>query len=149
MASTASSRRNSTVASSVGGGSRRGSVDSDGGFPFRLKKSKPVSQVKIVFMGKPLVILINLKLHTYVHILLWIMSMKFFQELMVPQNDVDIYDGESIDGSIEAKSKNNWVQIFDMIDLTFNNLQQQNKELKRTVNELSSKVNKVIEKKSI
>ena len=44
---------------------------------------------------------------------------------------------------MEAKSKNNWVQIFDMIDLTFNNLQQQNKELKRTVNELSSKVNKV------
>merc|ERR1719348_2350122 len=65
-------------------------------------------------------------------------------ELMVPQNDVDIYDGESIDGSIEAKSKNNWVQIFDMIDLTFNNLQQQNKELKRTVNELSSKVNKMV-----
>ena len=43
------------MASSVGGGSRRGSVDSDGGFPFRLKKSKPVSQVKIVFMGKPMV----------------------------------------------------------------------------------------------
>ena len=62
---------------------------------------------------------------------------------MLPQNDVDIYDGESIDGSFEAKNKNNWVQIFDMIDLTFNNLQQQNKELKRTVNELSSKVNKV------
>ena len=59
-------------------------------------------------------------------------------------NDIDIYDGETIDGSMEAKSKNNWVQIFDMIDLTFNNLQQQNKELKRTVNELSSKVNKVI-----
>ena len=147
MASTASSRRNSTVASSVGGGSRRGSVDSDGGFPFRLKKSKPVSQVKIVFMGKPLVILINLKLHN-TH-LMGMMPMIFFQELMVPQNDVDIYDGESIDGSIEAKSKNNWVQIFDMIDLTFNNLQQQNKELKRTVNELSSKVNKVIDKKSI
>ena len=54
------------MASSVGGGSRRGSVDSDGGFPFRLKKSKPVSQVKIVFMGKPLVILINLKLHTHI-----------------------------------------------------------------------------------
>ena len=55
--STASSRRNSTAASSAGGGggSRRGSVDSDGGFPFRLKKSKPVSQVKIVFMGKPMV----------------------------------------------------------------------------------------------
>ena len=66
-----------------------------------------------------------------------------WQELIVPQNDVDIYDGEAIDGSMEAKSKNNWVQIFDMIDLTFNNLQQQNKELKRTVNELSSKVNKV------
>ena len=62
---------------------------------------------------------------------------------MVPMNDIDIYDGETIDGSIEAKSKNNWVQILDMIDLTFNNLQQQNKELKRTVNELSSKVNKV------
>merc|ERR1711902_404242 len=30
------------------------------------------------------------------------------------------------------------------IDLTFNNLQQQNKELKRTVNELSSKVNKMV-----
>merc|ERR1719270_91935 len=65
-------------------------------------------------------------------------------ELMVPQNDIDIYDGETIDGSIEAKSKNNWLQIFDMIDLTFNNLQQQNKELKRTVNELSSKVNKMV-----
>ena len=35
--------------------------------------------------------------------------------------------------------------MFDMIDLTFNNLQQQNKELKRTVNELSSKINKVRE----
>jgi len=121
MASTASSRRNSTatVTGSMGGGSRRGSVDSDGGFPFRLKKSKPVSQIKIVFMGKAM-------------------------ELMVPQNDIDIYDGETIDGSIEAKSKNNWLQIFDMIDLTFNNLQQQNKELKRTVNELSSKVNKMV-----
>ena len=118
MASTASSRRNSTTAVSERGGSRRGSVDSDGGFPFRLKKSKPVSQVKIVFMGKPM-------------------------ELLVPAADVDIYDGETIDGSFEAKSKNNWVQILDMIDLTFNNLQQQNKELKRTVNELSSKVNKV------
>merc|ERR1719369_712441 len=64
-------------------------------------------------------------------------------ELLVPMNeDIDIYGGESIDGSMEAKSKNSWVQIFDMIDLTFNNLQQQNKELKRTVNELSSKVNK-------
>jgi len=30
-----------------------------------------------------------------------------------------------------------------MIDLTFNNLQQQNKDLKRTVNELSSKINKM------
>ena len=58
-------------------------------------------------------------------------------------DDVNIYDGDSIDGSMEAKSKNTWVQIFDMIDLTFNNLQQQNKELKRTVNELSSKINKV------
>ena len=62
----------------------------------------------------------------------------------MPMNDdIDIYGGESIDGSMEAKSKNSWIQIFDMIDLAFNNLQQQNKELKRTVNELSSKVNKV------
>jgi len=105
-----------------GGGSRRGSVDSDGGFPFaaKLKKGKPVSQVKLVFMGKSM-------------------------ELLVPMNeDINIYDGESIDGSMENKSKNSWVQIFDMIDLTFNNLQQQNKELKRTVNELSSKVNKMV-----
>ena len=58
--------------------------------------------------------------------------------------DINIYDGDAIDGSMEAKSKNTWVQLFDMIDLTFNNLQQQNKELKRTVNELSSKVNKVL-----
>merc|ERR1711887_324920 len=66
-------------------------------------------------------------------------------ELLVPMNDdIDIYGGESIDGSMEAKSKNSWIQIFDMIDLTFNNLQQQNKELKRTVNELSSKVNKMV-----
>lgn len=55
MASSASSRRNSAAGGSVGGGSRRGSVDSDTGFPFRLKKSKPVSQVKIVFMGKSMV----------------------------------------------------------------------------------------------
>lgn len=54
-ASSASSRRNSTAGGSNAGGSRRGSVDSDGGFPFRLKKSKPVSQVKIVFMGKSMV----------------------------------------------------------------------------------------------
>ena len=54
-ASTASSRRNSTAGASVAGGSRRGSVDSDTGFPFRLKKSKPVSQVKLVFMGKSMV----------------------------------------------------------------------------------------------
>eukprot|EP00092_Neocalanus_flemingeri_P094180 GFUD01119734.1.p1 GENE.GFUD01119734.1~~GFUD01119734.1.p1 ORF type:complete len:412 (+),score=110.39 GFUD01119734.1:28-1263(+) len=119
MASTASSRRNSTAAS--GAGSRRGSCDSDSSFPFppKLKKGKPVSQVKLVFMGKSM-------------------------ELLVPMNeDINIYDGESIDGSMEAKSKNTWVQIFDMIDLTFNNLQQQNKELKRTVNEMSSKVNKM------
>ena len=51
--STASSRRNSTATT---GSSRRGSLESEGGgFPFRLKKSKPTSQVKIVFMGKPLV----------------------------------------------------------------------------------------------
>merc|ERR1719187_379141 len=64
-------------------------------------------------------------------------------ELLVPMNeDIDIYGGTDINASMEAKSKNSWIQIFDMIDLAFNNLQQQNKELKRTVNELSSKVNK-------
>ena len=57
--------------------------------------------------------------------------------------DPDIYEGDSIDGSMESKSKNTWVQVFDMIDLAFNNLQQQNKELKRTMNEMSSKINKV------
>ena len=63
---------------------------------------------------------------------------------MVPMNDdVDIYSGVDINTSSEKKSKNSWIEMFDMIDLTFNNLQQQNKELKRTVNELSSKVNKV------
>jgi hypothetical protein len=35
------------------------------------------------------------------------------------------------------------VEIFNMMDLAINNLTQQNKELKRTVNELGSKVNKV------
>ena len=59
-------------------------------------------------------------------------------------DDINIYDGESIDGSIEAKSTNTWIEMFDMIDLAFNNQQQQNKELKRTVNEMSSKINKVI-----
>ena len=66
------------------------------------------------------------------------------QELLVPMNDdVNIYDGTDINASLEKKSKNTWIEMFDMIDLTFNNLQQQNKELKRTVNELSSKINKV------
>ena len=58
-------------------------------------------------------------------------------------DDLNIYDGRAIEGSSEAKSKNTWVEMFDMIDLAFNNLQQQNKALNRTVNELSSKVNKV------
>merc|ERR1719357_611405 len=66
-------------------------------------------------------------------------------ELMVPMNeDVNIYDGTDIHASAEKKSKNSWVEMFDMIDLAFNNLQQQNKDLKRTVNELSSKINKVV-----
>jgi len=66
-------------------------------------------------------------------------------ELLVPMNDdVNIYDGTDINASIEKKSKNTWIEMFDMIDLTFNNLQQQNKELKRTVNELSSKINKMV-----
>ena len=55
MASSASSRRNSNAAST--GGSRRGSCDSDGGFSFssKLKRGKPVSAVKFVFMGKSMV----------------------------------------------------------------------------------------------
>jgi len=105
-----------------GAGSRRGSTDGDVGLfgqQKSLKKSKPVSSVKITFMGKNM-------------------------ELLVPMNDdLNIYDGRQIEGSSEAKSKNTWVEMFDMIDHTFNNLQQQNKELKRTVNELSSKVNKM------
>ena len=72
------------------------------------------------------------------------------QELLVPMNDdVNIYDGTDINASIEKKSKNTWIEMFDMIDLTFNNLQQQNKDLKRTVNELSSKINKVREGQSL
>jgi len=115
------SRRNSVK---EGAGSRRGSAAAESDFgPFglqkSLKKSKPVSSVKITFLGKNM-------------------------ELLVPMNDdLNIYDGKQIEGSNEAKSKNSWVEMFDMIDLTFNNLQQQNKELKRTVNELSSKINKM------
>jgi len=115
------SRRNSVK---EGAGSRRGSATGESDFgPFglqkSLKKSKPVSSVKINFLGKNM-------------------------ELLVPMNeDLNIYDGKQIEGSNEAKSKNSWVEMFDMIDLTFTNLQQQNKELKRTVNELSSKINKM------
>jgi len=112
---------------SSGGGSRRGSVNLDGdndqtgifGQMKPLKKSKPVSSVKITFMGKPM-------------------------ELMVPMNeDINIYDGRNIEGSSEAKSRSTWVEMFDMIDLAINNLQQQNKNLNRQVNELSSKLNKI------
>jgi len=115
------SRRNSTSVATPSL-SRRGSCDSETSsiFPNTLKRGKPVSQVKITFMGKPM-------------------------ELLVPMNDdVNIYDGTDINASIEKKSKNTWIEMFDMIDLTFNNLQQQNKDLKRTVNELSSKINKMV-----
>ena len=57
--------------------------------------------------------------------------------------DLNIYDGRTIEGSSEAKSRSSWVEMFDMIDLAINNLQQQNKDLKRQVNELNSKLNKV------
>ena len=57
--------------------------------------------------------------------------------------DLNIYDGRTIEGSSEAKSRSTWVEMFDMIDLAINNLQQQNKDLKRQVNELNSKLNKV------
>jgi len=37
-------------------------------------------------------------------------------ELMVPVNDdINIYDGNQIEGSSEAKSRNTWVEMFDMI----------------------------------
>ena len=66
------------------------------------------------------------------------------QELQVPMNeDLNIYDGRTIEGSSEAKSRSTWLEMFDMIDLAINNLQQQNKDLKRQVTELSSKINKV------
>merc|ERR1712037_1040601 len=64
------SRRNSTSVATPSL-SRRGSCDSETSsvFPNTLKRGKPVSQVKITFMGKPM-------------------------ELMVPMNDdVNIYDG--------------------------------------------------------
>merc|ERR1712080_289478 len=118
----ASSRRNSASVVSNPSLSRRGSCDSEASsvFPTTLKKGKPVSLVKITFMGKQM-------------------------EMLVPMNeDVNIYDGTDVNTSVEKKSKNSWVEMFDMIDLAFNNLQQQNKDLKRTVNELSSKINKVV-----
>ena len=51
------SRRNSTSLQSNPSTSRRGSCDSDASsvFPNTLKKGKPVSQVKITFMGKTMV----------------------------------------------------------------------------------------------
>jgi hypothetical protein len=55
--------------------------------------------------------------------------------------------GPNVGGQIILYSvtcvQNSWVEIFNMMDLAINNLTQQNKELKRTVNELGSKVNKV------
>merc|ERR1712079_817632 len=104
--------------------SRRRSCASEDGsnilpYPVNLKKSRPVGLVHLTFMGKTL-------------------------ELLVPMNeDINIYDGGSIEGSKEAKAKNSWVEMFDMIDYTMNNIQQQNRELKRTVSELSSKINKI------
>ena len=138
MASNLSRRNSVKEGSGSRAGSRRGSTDSDVGIfgqQKTLKKGKPVSSVKITFMGKNMVYFNQNNKWHYVVLL---------QELLVPMNDdLNIYDGKQIEGSSEAKSKNTWVEMFDMIDLTFTNLQQQNKELKRTVNELSSKVNKV------
>merc|ERR1719192_2889493 len=57
--------------------------------------------------------------------------------------DLNIYDGRTIEGSNEAKSRSTWVEMFDMIDLAISNLQQQNKDLKRQVTELNSKLNKI------
>ena len=39
---------------------------------------------------------------------------------MVPVNDdINIYDGKQIEGSSEAKSRNTWVEMFDMIGMFF------------------------------
>ena len=39
---------------------------------------------------------------------------------MVPMNDdINIYDGRQIEGSSEAKSRNTWVEMFDMIGSFF------------------------------
>merc|ERR1712048_479904 len=123
------SRRNSVRSS--GGGSRRGSVNLDGDYDQTgifgqmkpLKKSKPVSSVKITFMGKPM-------------------------ELMVPMNeDINIYDGRNIEGSSEAKSRSTWVEMFDMIDLAINNLQKVNKEQKPKTSESTPQVSVDVEKK--
>lgn len=116
------SRRNSSTVPSASTSRRNSLTSEDGDFSLKqnLKKSRPVGTVKITFMGKPM-------------------------ELTVPmQEDVDIYSGISIEGSSQAKSKNTWVEMFDMIDYTMSNIVAQNKELKRQVNELSSKLNKVL-----
>ena len=43
---------------------------------------------------------------------------------MVPMNDdINIYDGRQIEGSSEAKSRNTWVEMFDMIGSFFFTLQ--------------------------
>ena len=34
-------------------------------------------------------------------------------------DDINIYDGAQIEGSSEAKSRNTWVEMFDMIGMFF------------------------------
>ena len=34
-------------------------------------------------------------------------------------DDINIYDGKQIEGSSEAKSRNTWVEMFDMIGMFF------------------------------
>jgi hypothetical protein len=58
-------------------------------------------------------------------------------------NGIDETLGPYVGGQYVTCVQNSWVEIFNMMDLAINNLTQQNKELKRTVNELGSKVNKV------
>merc|ERR1711934_401958 len=94
------SRRNSSTVPSASTSRRNSLTSEDGDFSLKqnLKKSRPVGTVKITFMGKPM-------------------------ELTVPmQEDVDIYSGVSIEGSSQAKSKNTWVEMFDMIDYTMSNI---------------------------
>ena len=81
MASNLSRRNSVKEGAGSRAGSRRGSTDSDVGIfgqQKTLKKGKPVSSVKITFMGKNMV---NFNQNNKCHYVV------IFQELLVPMND--------------------------------------------------------------